>query len=253
MRCGHGFDALTFPIGCPQIIFHKRSPLFVSELDVMQDSRTVSGQVTFPARLQAHGDVEMIVAVFHPHALPAVMGIPASEFYDCEVPVSLVGDRGFDDLSRRVQETADDAVCVAMIERWLLSRIAGYNRRIDFMRCGEAVRLMMTTVSMPMAALASEVGLSRKQFERVFRSTVGMGAKEYARVVRFQKSLWHMQCGERNFADVAYACGYADQSHFIRECREFSGLTPARLCAEQPLYSDLFSSPFLSSSPFSDA
>lgn len=63
------FSALTFPIGCPQIIFHRRSPLFIPELSVSQDKFTISGQVKFPAHIASSGDTEMIVAVFYPHTI----------------------------------------------------------------------------------------------------------------------------------------------------------------------------------------
>lgn len=58
-------------------------------------------------------------------------------------------------------------------------------------------------------------------------------------MARFQKSLWFMQNGNRDFAGIAYSCGYADQSHFIRECRRLSSATPAELLKAQQVYSDL--------------
>lgn len=62
-------DAFTYPIGCPQIIFHKQAPLYIPELNVTQDKLTVSGQVNFSSHLYADGNIEMIVVVFHPHAM----------------------------------------------------------------------------------------------------------------------------------------------------------------------------------------
>lgn len=70
-----------------------------------------------------------------------------------------------------------------------------------------------------------------------------MNPKEYGRIVRFQRSLRMMQSGSRNYADIAYANGYADQSHFIREFRQFSGLTPKQLTEYQTPYSDLYTYP----------
>ena len=58
------FSILTFPIGCPQIIFHKKSPLYLPELDTYQSQFTISGQVNFPAHIQSDGGLEMIVAFF---------------------------------------------------------------------------------------------------------------------------------------------------------------------------------------------
>ena len=58
------FSILTFPIGCPQIIFHKKTPLYIPELDTYQSQFTISGQVIFPAQSQSEGRLEIIVAVF---------------------------------------------------------------------------------------------------------------------------------------------------------------------------------------------
>ena len=41
------FSILTFPIGCPQIIFHKKTPLYIPELHNSQSQFTISGQVIF--------------------------------------------------------------------------------------------------------------------------------------------------------------------------------------------------------------
>lgn len=62
-------------------------------------------------------------------------------------------------------------------------------------------------------------------------TTVGMNPKEYARIVRFQKSLKLMQNQTENISQtqIAYQCGYSDQSHFIREFRELSRYTPLSL------------------------
>ena len=57
------FSVLTFPIGCPQIIFRKKSPLYIPELNKSQSKFTISGQVNFPAHIQSDGGLEMIVDV----------------------------------------------------------------------------------------------------------------------------------------------------------------------------------------------
>ena len=58
-------NTLTFPIGCPQIIFHKQTPLYIPELRTVQSEFTVSGQVNYPSHFYADGNVEMIVVVFY--------------------------------------------------------------------------------------------------------------------------------------------------------------------------------------------
>ena len=85
--------------------------------------------------------------------------------------------------------------------------------------------------------LADIACLSSKQFGRIFNMYVGMMPKEYVRIVRFQKSMWLLQNRCQDYAEIAYGCGYSDQSHLIRDFRQFSGTTPSQITNP---YSDLF-------------
>ena len=93
--------------------------------------------------------------------------------------------------------------------------------------------------------LSSIACLSKKQFEREFQSHVGMNPREYTRIVRFQKALAQMQYQPNgiNQAQIAYASGYADQSHLIREFKRLCGYTPMSLLKISTPYSDLFTNP----------
>lgn len=243
LKATENLETLTFPIGCPQLIFHRRTRFYIPELESEQTRFSISGQVNFPARIQSSGDVETIVVVFYPHAIGTIYNIPVSSFYNQEIDGYSLGDKRLNDLADDVlnADTSDEAV--KMIEKWLLSRLEE-TAIFNFKRVGASLSQLFHDNSISVESMAQYACLSRKQFERVFFNAVGMKPKEYSSVVRFQKSLWIMQNGNRDFADIAYACGYADQSHFIRECRKYSGTTPAELLKSQQVYSDLFASPF---------
>jgi AraC-like DNA-binding protein len=71
----------------------------------------------------------------------------------------------------------------------------------------------------------TEAYLSLRQFERVFRHYTGMAPKTFTRISRFHRAL--EQYGSHNsLTQIAYHCGYYDQSHFIHDFKEFSGLHP---------------------------
>ena len=172
-----------------------------------------------------------------------MFNIPVSSFYNQEIDGYSLGDKSLNILANDVLNADDAAEAIKMIEKWLLSRLeesAIYN----FNRVGASLQQLFHDNTISVESLAQLACLSRKQFVRVFFNAVGMMPKEYSNVARFQKSLWLMQNGNRNFADIAYSCGYSDQSHFIRECRRYSGITPAELLKIQQVYSDLFASPF---------
>ena len=236
-------DTLTFPIGCPQLIFHRRSQFYIPEWKTEQPRFSISGQVNFPARVQSPGDVETVVVVFHPHAIGTVFNIPVSSFYNQEIDGYSLGDKRLNILADDVLNAEDSIEAIELIERYLLSRLAEPGI-YDFKRVGVSLKHLFLDNTISVENMAQLACLSRKQFERVFFNAVGMKPKEYSNVARFQKSLLLMQNGNRDFADIAHSCGYADQSHFIRECRRYSGTTPAELLKIQPIYSDLFTSPF---------
>lgn len=243
LNTNKNLDTLTFPIGCSQLIFHRRARFYIPELEAEQARFSISGQVNFPAKIQSSGDVETIVVVFYPHAIGTMFNIPVSSFYNQEIDGYSLGDKILNNLADEVLNADDSAEAVKMIEKWLLSRLVE-SGIYNFKKVGASLKQLLTDNIISVENMAQLACLSRKQFERVFFNAVGMKPKEYSNVVRFQKSLWLMQNGNRNFADIAYSCGYADQSHYIRECHKFSGNTPAELLKTQPVYSDLFASPF---------
>ena len=77
--------------------------------------------------------------------------------------------------------------------------------------------------------IAKKVGLSQRRFIQVFKAEVGMTPKLFSRLQRFQRAraIIHRQEETADWVNIAMDCGYFDQSHLIREFREFSGLSPA--------------------------
>ena len=61
-----------------------------------------------------------------------------------------------------------------------------------------------------------------REFPRYFHCNFG----EYVRKIRLEKSLALMRNKGLSLTDIALQCGFADQSHFNRCFKEFSGVTP---------------------------
>lgn len=243
LKTNDPIDVVTFPIGCPQLIFHRGKSFYIPELQTLQAKFSVSGQVNFPARIQANGGVETVVVVFQPHSIAPLFNIPVFSFYNREIDGYGLGDKELNVLADDVLNCDDSNDAVCMIEKWLLARISEEGI-CNFNRVDSSLKQLLIDKSVSVERMAQKSCLSRKQFERVFSNVVGMNPKEYSNIVRFQRSLWLFQNKVYDLADISYSCGYSDQSHFIRECRRFSGFTPTQLLKIQPVYSDLFASPF---------
>lgn len=75
--------------------------------------------------------------------------------------------------------------------------------------------------------VVSQSGYSHRRFIALFGREVGLTPKLYCRVLRFQKALEHWAAGSAvSWVDLALDAGYTDQSHFNREFKQFSGVTP---------------------------
>jgi transcriptional regulator GlxA family with amidase domain len=71
------------------------------------------------------------------------------------------------------------------------------------------------------------VSVTRRHLERLFSEHVGVSPKVYARIYRFRAVMEDIAVNTPvSWADIAATHGYADQSHFIREYRSFSGRLP---------------------------
>src|SRR5262249_19042631 len=75
--------------------------------------------------------------------------------------------------------------------------------------------------------LARRVGLSQRRVHPGFPTGGGLTPKLYGRVRRFQRARELVRTAtEPDWAALALACGFFDQSHLIRDFEEFSGLSP---------------------------
>ena len=82
--------------------------------------------------------------------------------------------------------------------------------------------------------VADQLGLSHKHFIDCFRAQVGLTPKRFCRVRRFQRALAGIGAGGAvDWAQLACACGYFDQAHFIHDFRAFSGLKPSAYLAQR--------------------
>jgi len=80
-----------------------------------------------------------------------------------------------------------------------------------------------------LAALAAEAGVHPVHLSRSFRKFTGYGLGEYQRRLRLRQACELMLDARLSLADVSFATGFADQSHFTRACKAITGASPGVL------------------------
>src|SRR5262249_28234976 len=136
-----------------------------------------------------------------------------------------------------LEESPDDAARLTAIRRFLLSRLRPSNSLIQ----AAVSEIAGTSGRTSIDALSRSLGVGSRRLERAFLDQIAVPAKTFCRIVRFQSVLRRRTPeSAAGWADLAVACGYADQSHLIRDFRQFAGETPAALAAAEPSLADYF-------------
>lgn len=130
----------------------------------------------------------------------------------------------------RAATTLDEKVVIASdLARALIGR--GGTPAFTFTRI---VDQWLASAPMPdLDDLVTATGLSRRQVERKCKSYYGSPPKLLARKYRALKAAIAIARGEADVADVI-AESFYDQSHFIREIKQFTGVTPSHLVDDLP-------------------
>ncbi len=73
--------------------------------------------------------------------------------------------------------------------------------------------------------VAKQVCYSERQLNRLFLRQIGVNVKTFVRLTRFNNVLQHIQ-QSTCFASLSQRAGYFDQSHFDKDFKAISGITP---------------------------
>jgi AraC-like DNA-binding protein len=151
-------------------------------------------------------------------------GIPANEVTNCVFDLSDLFRQKGNDLVHQIFYAKSSSERISFLSDFLLTNT--FSKKVDpvhhFFN-----QIIKSEGPLDMSFLQKQSGLSVKQFERRFKAIAGFTPKYFARVVRFQ-SAKRKYCSTAitSLTELAYECDYYDQSHFIREFREFSGVQP---------------------------
>ena len=173
-----------------------------------------------------------VTARLHLGATEAVLGVSASAVAGRIVALEdLWGAGATRVLSDRLAGAHDTADAAAILESSIAQRLAIANGRRAPARLAldAAARLTSANVN----AVAADLGVSERHLRRVFRETVGVSPKAFARLTRFNRALGVARDdGQASWAGIAAAAGYYDQAHLIAEFRAIAGVTPRALLGE---------------------
>jgi AraC-like DNA-binding protein len=200
----------VLPDGCMDILFDFRAEV--------RPPVTLVGTMSRALVVEGGGATDLFGIRFRPGALPAWLGLDAAELRDASAELACFATAFARDLWQRLGDAPAEA-------RPAIVRKALPATPVDPLIAWCTHRIEAAGGALAIASLARS-GVGARQIERSFQRRVGLSPKAFARVTRFRRLVAAAGSGRQGWADLAAACGFADQAHMVREFRALAGVTP---------------------------
>ena len=154
-----------------------------------------------------------------PLAARALVGAPLHELAGRTVPLEEIVDAS---LVERLADARGWDARFALLDDTLAPPLADAHPSPEVAWAWR--RLRATHGRVAIGELAAELGWSRKRMVARLRDEIGLPPKAAARVLRFERA--RELAGTMPWGELAFECGFSDQSHLIAEFRRITGRTP---------------------------
>lgn len=217
------FSATTFKImsdGLPGLIFQENKNSFLDKDNQALPQLFLYGQTTRYTENKAVRSFRNIGVYFQPAALKSVFGIDADELKNRHIDLlELIKTH----IADQLLDTVSVSQKIELLSSFLLhlaEQTKIVNKKVDF-----ATAQLQKGVSLP--DVQRKLNISERSLERYFKQHIGISPNLFARITRFQSALENIrQMQFDKLTDIAYQNDYFDQSHFIRDFKEFAGTSP---------------------------
>jgi AraC-like DNA-binding protein len=217
----------TIADGCPGLVLqHSGKETFYDQDNYRMPALFVYGQATRHREIYSNEKFSATGIYFHPHALNSIFGFNAAALTDSCI--------GFDDLAPgnkkffdQLLNTSSAEEQIVLLSSFLHHQIISRKSAADPATQFALMEILGSNGNASLKNLQQKLGLSERGLERRFSQHVGVSPKLFSRICKFQASLNQLRNNEfHKLSDVAFENEYADQSHFIRVFKEFTGLSP---------------------------
>jgi AraC-like DNA-binding protein len=192
------------------------------------------GQMIAPYELSITTPYLMIVFQLYPFASKLLFDIDPKKLNDDCADLSKIKKTTIKPFLEASSAASSISVKTAVIAQFL-SKLAREKGMEEYREIHQAIQIILDQKGViTVNELARHLNATERTFRRKFNDCVGISPKKFAKIIQFQTSLGQISMGDfSKLSDVVYESGYADQSHFIRNIKKFTGKRPLQLKNQQ--------------------
>lgn len=225
----------VIPFGSFEWIFSLGSPStqrFEGGLTYEQPRMFLTGQFTQPVFITPTGHFKVIGVSFYPWAGSFIAGDSAKLFTNATIDFTLIDNRNANALYHKICEVSENEA-VKIIESYLLKKKdAAPFSDLSLMPIIKSIQ--NNPVGFKIRFWRDELGYSIRRLEQKFKDEIGLSAGVFVKKIRVHKMMQKLQSPlTTSLTDLSLECGFYDQSHAIRDFKQFIGLSPRQYLQEQ--------------------
>lgn len=232
------------PDGCMEMIFHY-GDLYRQYLNennsIVQPRCFVIGQLTTPLYIQATGKTGIFSVRFHPGGFSPFSSYPLKEMENTAIALEKIFGELAAPLEEKILSANDPVQQITIIEQFLTERML-HADNVDRLVKSTVDTMLTINGQISIDELSQQMQVHRKQLERKFSTAVGLSPKQLSKIIRLQATL-KLLVNNRvtSLTALAHEADYYDQAHFIKDFKEFTGVSPKKFFSNNLKMSSLFS------------
>ncbi|RTZ18280.1 AraC family transcriptional regulator [Vibrio aquaticus] len=193
---------------------------------IIQPRAMVLGHTIAPCYIEPTGYVNTFAIRFYPYGFANFVNGPIKALANTETPLArLFEEKAAKKLEQDIIRAEDTEQRIKIIESFFLNKL-NEQTTLDNIVKTTIDALFATKGSASINTLLKEDLSKRRQLERMFVKQVGVSPKQLGKLIRLQTALKAMLNEEESLTHIAYQNDYYDQSHFIKDFKEFTGVSP---------------------------
>ena len=214
--------------GCAEMLFHYKG-VFDEITIPNRVERSFTSGLHGPSqnyrRFTTNESFGIFGVYLYPFAIPGLFSIPTCELSDQAPDLDTLFGMEGRSLDEKMMLAKNNSRRVVILSSFLERKILANNKTQPAFS-SVISDIIHSRGLAPVNELAKRSFLSVRQFERNFKLFSGFSPKLYSRIIRFQTATQQYGNVKKSLTDIAYDCGYYDQSHFIHDFKQFSGYHP---------------------------
>lgn len=223
------------PDGYPELmVFNSPATITLGDEKCMVTAQSILGsQSTVGGYINFQSPLKLIGLKFQPWIINHFLKPSIQELTNCFAKAEHVLKLNVKYLEDHLANTIQDPTHVF---RWFNEELSRLGTVKESNAVKNSLDLIIETQGRVSAHYLGEVfGQSQRSFEMAFKSSIGLSAKKYCRIIRVRRLAEAFRKEQKSLTEMAYDFGYFDQSHFIHDFKKVALSSPRNFFSKDNL------------------